>query len=396
MLENITPAPPDPILGLTAAFNKDPNPNKINLGVGVYKDEAGNTPVFSTVKKAERMLLEKENSKDYLAIEGSPQYAATVQEMLFGKDHEIIKSKRAVTAQTPGGTGALRVAGDLLKKFLPSAPIWLSAPTWANHNNIFKAAGLEIAEYPYYNAEAKNLDFEKMIKQLEAIPEGHIVLLHGCCHNPTGIDPTPDQWKQVAAVIGRRGLLPVVDLAYQGLAHGIAEDAAGMRALCGAGRTVLVSSSFSKNFGLYNERVGALTVVAPTAEAAQTIFTNVQAAIRANYSNPPSHGGAIVATILGDPALRAEWETEVAEIRNRIRRMRVLFVETLKAKGVKRDFSFVAGQNGMFSLSGLTKDQVELLRSRYAIYIVGSGRINVAGMTTKNMDPLCQAIAEVL
>ncbi len=396
MFEKLSMAPPDPILGLTEAFKKDPKPDKINLGVGVYKDENGKTPVLSSVKKAEQRLLEQETSKSYLPMPGAPEYGAAVQQLLFGLGHEVITGKRAVTAHTPGGTGALRVAGDFLRKVAGKERIWVSAPTWANHNGIFEAAGLKISTYPYYNAEKKCLDFEAMMKALGDIPEGDVILLHACCHNPTGMDPDLEQWKKIANVVAERNLLPLFDFAYQGLAQGLEEDAAGLRCFCTSGRELLVASSFSKNFGLYNERVGALTLVAATPEAAQAAFSHLKLIIRTNYSNPPSHGGGIITTVLNDPALRAEWEGEVKQIRDRIRQMRQLFVETLKAKGVKRDFSFITRQNGMFSFSGLTKEQVETLKSKNSIYIVGSGRINVAGMTGANMDRLCQAIAEVL
>jgi len=393
MFEKLTMAPPDPILGLTEAFKKDPSPNKINLGVGVYKDESGSTPIFSSVKKAEEKILEQESSKSYLPMPGAPEYGAAVQQLLFGAGHEIITGKRAVTAHTPGGTGGLRVAGEFLKKVAGKSRIWVSEPTWANHKGIFTAAGLEISSYPYYDAENKCLDFEGMIEALGRIPEGDVVLLHACCHNPSGMDPDAGQWKKIAEVTGERKLIPLFDFAYQGLANGLDEDAAGLRCFCTPGREMLVASSFSKNFGLYNERVGALTLVAVSQEEAQTAFSHLKLTIRTNYSNPPSHGGAIVTTVLADPALRAEWEEEVKAIRDRIRKMRELFVETLKAKGVTRDFSFITRQNGMFSFSGLTKEQVETLKSKNSIYIVGSGRINVAGMTTANMDGLCQAIA---
>jgi len=396
MFADLQMAPPDPILGLTEAFKEDPNPNKINLGVGVYRDESGATPIFATVKKAEKILLKQETTKDYLPMPGSPAYAKAVQSLVFGEGGEIASSGRAATAQTPGGSAALRVAGDFIRKTWPAATVWVSNPTWPNHLGIFGAAGLKVATYPYYDAAKKGLDFGKMLAAIEGIPEGDVVLLHGCCHNPTGVDLSGEQWEKVAAAVQERRLLPLIDFAYQGLAHGIEEDATGVRTMCGPGAEALVCSSFSKNFGLYNERVGALTVVGATPGAAQTAFSHVKIAIRQNYSNPPSHGGAIVATILADSVLRAKWEREVAAIRNRIRKMRRLFVTTLKAKGAKADFSFIKRQNGMFSYSGLTKEQVEALRSKYSLYVIGNGRINVAGMTTANMDRLCEAIASVL
>lgn len=396
MFERITPAPPDAILGLTVAFRNDPNPNKINLGVGVYKDAQGRTPVLHSVKRAEARILETEATKSYLDIDGSPAYAAAVQELLFGAGHEALASKRAVTAQAPGGTGALRVAADFIARVLPGRRVWISDPTWPNHPSIFRAAGLEVATYPYFDAARNGVNFEQMVATVAQIPAGDVLLLHGCCHNPTGSDLTPAQWSQIADLVAERKLLPLIDFAYQGFADGLREDAAGLLAMARPGCELLVASSFSKNFGLYNERIGALTVVAATESAAQSALSHVKQAIRANYSNPPAHGAAIVTTVLSDPDLRAEWEGEVAEMRERINTMRHLFVETLNEKGVARDFSFIARQRGMFSFSGLNAAQVQALRDRYGIYVVGGGRINVAGMTEANMDYLCAAIADVL
>lgn len=396
IFETLPMAPADPILGLTEAFNKDPNPNKINLSVGVYKDAEGKTPVFHAVKRAEERILQRETSKDYMPIQGAPDYARAVQALVLGADHPAVSEQRVATAHTPGGTGALRVAGDFIRQMLPGRTVWLSNPTWPNHPNVFKAAGLPIDTYPYFNAAANALDFDAMIAKLNTIPEGDVVVLHGCCHNPTGIDPTPEQWQIIGDILDARKLLPLIDFAYQGLGDGLEEDAAGVRALCRPGREMFICSSFSKNFGLYNERVGALTVVAANEQGVQIALSQLKACIRANYSNPPAHGAAIITTVLNDPELRAEWEGEVTAMRDRINGMRALFVDTLKAKGVQRDFSFLKQQRGMFSFSGLTKAQVETLRQKYAIYILGSGRINVAGMTQSNMGPLCDAIADVL
>lgn len=397
MFELLPLAPPDSILGLTEAFRADPNPNKINLSVGVYKDEQGNTPILDCVKLAERRLLESEKSKGYLSIEGHAEYAARVQELLFGAGSEILASKRAVTAQTPGGTGSLRVAADFLKKHFPLARVWTSAPTWANHPAIFKAAGQETEFYPYIDPAGRGLDFGKMLYALKQVPEGDIVLLHACCHNPSGIDPSPEQWREIAHVVHERGLLPLVDFAYQGFGDGLDQDAFGLRALAQPGRELLVCSSFSKNFGLYGERVGALTVVAADADAAQRALSQVRISIRTNYSNPPTHGAAIVAAVLSDPALRQQWEQELAAMRDRIHKMRRLFGSTMKQKAPQHDFSFLIDQKGMFSFSGLTNLQVDELRSKHSVYVVGNGgRINVAGMTEGNMDALCSAIAAVL
>jgi aspartate/tyrosine/aromatic aminotransferase len=396
MFETLEMAPADPILGLTAAYNEDTHPNRINLGVGVYKDGDGNTPVFDSVQHAEARILDRQTTKDYLQISGAPEYAAAVQALLFGTDHEIVSGKRAATVHAPGGTGGLRVAGDFIRKLYPRARIWLSDPTWANHPNVYRHAGVEAATYPYFDKAANGLDFAAMLEALNGIPSGDVVLLHGCCHNPTGIDPTPDQWEQVADVAGACGWIPLVDLAYQGLGDGIERDSAGLRTLCRPGAELMVSSSYSKNFGLYNERVGALTLVASSSEAARALMSQVMICIRANYSNPPAHGAAIVTEVLNDSRLRSQWEGEVKQMRNRINRMRALFVDTLERKGVRRDFSFIARQRGMFSFSGLNAEQVDALREDYSIYMVGSGRINVAGITEANVDYLCESIAAVL
>jgi aspartate/tyrosine/aromatic aminotransferase len=389
-------APPDPILGLVEAFNKDENPNKISLGAGVYKDDNNKTPLLSAVQQAEAALLNANPNGAYLPIPGAPEYATKVQELLFGAGHEIIESGRAGTAHTPGGTGALRVAGDFIHTMLPNATLWVSDPTWANHGGIFTAANVPMKKYPYFNAETNSLRFDEMLGALKEATPGDVVLLHGCCHNPTGIDPTPDQWATLATFIRDKNLLPLIDFAYQGFGAGIEEDATGLRAFCQPGQPLLTCSSFSKNFGLYRERVGAFTLVAENADAKAKAFSHVKLTIRTNYSNPPFHGGAIVTQILSDPALRAEWEKELAQMRDRVNQMRKLFVETLANVGVQRDFNFITQQKGMFSFSGLTKEQVATLKEKHAIYIVGSGRINVAGMTEQNIETLCKAIADVL
>lgn len=396
MLQSVSLAPPDSILGLTEAFHKDPNPEKINLGIGVYCDETGKTPILASVREAERRILEAESSKGYLPIDGLKPYGKLVQEMLFAPGHEIVTAKRAATAQTPGGTGGLRVAADFIKKAFPEATVWLSEPTWPNHPQIFSAAGLEQKSYPYFDKAKNGLAFEAMLKALGETAAGDVVVLHGCCHNPTGIDPSPEQWQAIADTLAGRGVLPLIDFAYQGFGRGLEEDAAGLRVMARPGCELLVASSFSKNFGLYSERVGALTVVAADAENAARAQSQIKTVIRANYSNPPEHGGAIVQTILSDPGLRSQWEVELAAMRDRINGMRKLFVTTLEAKGVNADFSFITSQLGMFSFSGLNKEQVERLKKEFAVYIVGSGRINVAGMTSGNMDRLCTAIAAVM
>lgn len=393
MFDTLDVAPPDAILGLTEAFKKDPSPDKIDLTVGVYRDADGNTPIFSAVKKAEERLLGDETTKGYLSIEGSQAYGEKVQHLLFGPGHEIVTSHRAVTAHTPGGTGGLRVAAEFIQSFRPGAVIWLSEPTWPNHPGIFQAAGLAAKTYPYYDDAQKSLKFDAMLAALETAQEGDLVLLHACCHNPTGIDPTPDQWTQLAALLKRKALLPFVDFAYQGLGDGLNEDAAGLHALCSENSELIVCSSFSKSFGLYRERTGALTVVANSQAAGEAVLSHMKRTIRCMYSNPPAHGALAVTTIFDDPDLRAEWETELRAMCARIQDMRELFVQTLKEKGVKQDFSFLTSQKGMFSYSGLSPEQVDTLREQHSVYIVRSGRINVAGMTPSNMDTLCNAVA---
>ncbi len=396
MFEQIKAAPRDPILGITESFREDTNPKKINLSVGVYQDSTGKTPILESVQRAGQLVLESQKSMSYLPIDGSRAYAAAVQRLMFGEGHEVEKSARAATSHTPGGTGGLRVAADLIHQQWPGATIWLTQPTWPNHPQIFAAAGVPTKSFPYFDAKTNDLAFEETVAAIQKIPAGDVVLLHGCCHNPTGIDPSPAQWKKLADTVYERGLLPLLDFAYQGFADGIEEDAAGLREFCRPGAELIVCSSFSKNFGLYCERVGALTVVGRDKGAADTVQSQVKACIRANYSNPPAHGAELVTAVLSDGELRKVWEKEVAQMRQRINGMRELLVKTLKAKGVPGDYSFITRQRGMFSFSGLTPSQVEALKQKHAIYIVGSGRINVAGITEQNVGPLCEAIAEVV
>ena len=396
MFKQLEMAPADPILGLSAAFKSNSNPDKINLGVGVYQDSSGETPILDSVKTAEERGLANEKSKSYLSIEGSPEYGTAVRKLLLGPEHEILSSERAVTVQSPGGTGALRIAGDFLARQYGDRPIWLSKPTWANHPKIFQAAGLQVEIYPYFDAETNGLNESALLTALTKIPEGHIVLLHGCCHNPTGVDPSPACWGHIADIIAERNLLPLVDFAYQGLGDGLREDAVGLEALSRPGCELLIASSFSKNFGLYKERVGALTLVGGDRDSAAKAMSHLKIAVRTSYSNPPAHGSAIVSEILGDEALSAQWEGEVAQMRKRINDMRVELVRGLKAKGIERNFSFIEQQRGMFSFSGLGTEQVEALREKYAIYIVGGGRINVAGLTSTNLEYFCESVAAVL
>jgi len=396
MFEKISAAAADPILGLNDEFNADTRTHKINLGVGVYKDATGHTPVLPSVKKAEARLLENEKTKSYLGISGTADYALAVQKLLFGNDSKIIADKRTHTAQAPGGTGGLRIAAEFIRRQLGDVTIWVSDPTWANHIGVFEAAGLKIARYGYYDENAKDIDFDSVISDLQNAKAGDVLLVHGCCHNPTGIDPDNAQWTQLANLCIDKKLLPLFDFAYQGFARGIEEDAEGLRIFTEHCEELLVASSFSKNFGIYNERAGAFTLIAKTAQIANTAFSQLKSIIRVIYSNPPAHGGGIVTTILTDQKLRAEWEAEVDAMRNRVHAMRKLFVETLKKKGVAMDFSFIERQNGMFSFSGLTTAQIIKMREDSAVYAVNSGRFNVAAMTEGNMDAICEAIANVV
>ncbi|MGL6175951.1 MAG: amino acid aminotransferase [Vibrionaceae bacterium] len=395
MFEKIDLAPADPILGLSEEFNRDPRLHKINLSVGIYKDELGNTPILQSVQQAEQQLLEKQNSKTYLNIEGSADYAQAVQKLLFSEHFQHL-SEQICTAHTPGGTGALRVAAEFIKRNIGDVTVWVSDPTWANHLAIFAAAGLKTQTYPYRAAQNGTLDVDAICEQLALAKAGDVLLLHGCCHNPTGIDPTLSQWQKLAHFCLKRELLPFFDFAYQGFAHGVELDATPLQLFVAHSPELLVASSFSKNFGLYNERVGALTLLGAQPQAARHAFSQIKAIVRTLYSNPPAQGAAIVTTILNDAKLYPLWLEEVTQMRARIQKMRTLFVKTLREFGVQQDFSFIEQQCGMFSFSGLTSAQVAALKNEHAIYIVGSGRISVAGMTEQNIPIICQAIAQVL
>ncbi|WP_386686211.1 amino acid aminotransferase [Lonepinella sp. MS14437] len=396
MFENITAAPADPILGLGEAFKSETRANKINLGIGVYKDAHGSTPIMKAVKEAEQRLFEIETTKNYLAIDGVADFNERTKILLFGEGSEIVTQRRAKTVQSLGGTGALRIAAEFIKRQTKAQNVWISTPTWPNHNAIFNAVGMTIREYRYYDAERKALDWDNLIADLSNASEGDVVLLHGCCHNPTGIDPTPEQWQQLANLSAKNGWLPLFDFAYQGLGNGLEEDAIGLRTFAANHKELLISSSYSKNFGLYSERVGAFTLVAENEQIAVTALTQVKAIIRTLYSNPASHGAATVAIVLADPVLRKQWEDELTEMRNRIKAMRTKFVELLKEFGATQDFGFITQQNGMFSFSGLNADQVDRLKDEFAIYAVRSGRINVAGITEDNIRHLCESIVKVL
>ncbi len=391
---HIATAPPDPILGLGEAFNADPNPEKMNLSVGVYQDSSGKTPILPSVKAAEAKLLADEKSKGYLSIDGLPDYRAAVAQMVFGNS---LDHKRLGVVQTPGGTGAVRLAADFLADQLSPIRVWMSVPTWANHQSIFNAAGLTTENYRYLTVDKTRLDFSAMCDDLRTkTTPGDAVLLHACCHNPTGVDPTADDWKVLAELFAERRLMPVIDFAYQGFGDGIEADAIGVRTMLSRVSEAIICTSFSKNFGLYSERVGSLVLVAAGAESAAASHSQLKRLVRSNYSNPPRHGGAIVATILADPALTTQWRGEVDEMRRRITKLRSDFVEGMVRTGVDRDFSFLLDQKGMFSFSGLTAMHADELRYKHGIYIVGSGRINVAGMSEARMNHLCQAVASVL
>lgn len=393
---DVTLAPADPILGLTDAFQADKNPSKVNLGVGVYQDGKGKVPVLSVVRDAEKRWYEKEDSKSYLPIDGLVSYRQEVQTLLFGSDSPLTKEGRVVTAQALGGTGALKLGADFLKRFLPQSELYISKPSWENHRALFEAAGFAVKEYPYYAAETHGLDFEGMCAALDRLPVNTIVLLHACCHNPTGVDLSPAQWQRVVEITKARSLVPFIDFAYQGFGDGIEEDAVAVRAFAASGIPFLVASSFSKSFSLYRERVGAVCFVTKDADEAKRVTSQLKRVVRTNYSNPSSHGGQIVAMVLADPELRARWEVELGEMRTRIQGMRKLFVQRLAERGIKRDFSFIANQKGMFSYSGIALDAVRRLRSDFGIYIVDSGRICVAAMNENNIGPITEAIAKVL
>lgn len=390
MWNEVKAAPEDAILGLTEAFKKDPRFAKVNLGVGVYKDDEGHTPILNSVKAAEKRLFETENTKSYMPIAGDAAYGAEVQKMIFGA-----LCNRSATIHTPGGTGALRVAAELLRQF-SSKTIWVSKPTWANHTNIFEAAGLTVKEYPYYNAATKDLDADGFFAALEKVPAGDSVLLHACCHNPSGVDLSAEQWKKIARIAQKNGWSALVDFAYQGLGDGLEADRTGVETLLNSGIELLIASSFSKNFGLYRDRTGALTAVAATPADAETAMSHLKATARVIYSNPPAHGGMIVTTILKDPELSKLWKNELDGMRDRIAQARIALAQGLTERGVPMDCSFMTKQKGMFSFSGLTKDQVEFLKKEKAIYIVGSGRINVAGLTHGNLGYVCDAVAEAM
>jgi aromatic-amino-acid transaminase len=395
-LASVTLAPRDPILGVTEAFVADPNPRKVNLGVGVYYDDDGKVPLLECVRRAESARTQSGSPWPYIPIDGIAAYDKAVQALVFGADSAALNEGRIVTVQALGGTGGLKLGADFLKRLLPSAEVWISNPSWENHQALFEGAGFTVRAYPYYDAKTHGVNFKGMLAALQAMAPGSIVVLHACCHNPTGVDLEREHWTSVLEVVRARGLVPFLDLAYQGFADGIDADAYAARLFAASTQPIFLSSSFSKSVSLYGERIGALSVVAGSSEEAARVLSQLKRVVRTNYSNPPTHGGDLVARVLTNPELRTLWDKEVAGMRERIKQMRSLLVERIAAKAPGRDFSFILKQRGMFSYSGLTKEQVGRLRSEYSIYAVDSGRICVAALNRKNVDYVAGAISAVL
>ncbi len=396
MFSAVEMAPRDPILGINEAFAADSNPNKVNLGVGVYYDDDGKLPLLKCVQAAEKLMMESPKPRGYLPIDGIAAYDSAVKSLVFGAESEAVKSGRIATAQGIGGTGGLKIGADFLKKLGPSAKVMISDPSWENHRALFTQAGFEVVSHPYYDAARRGINFEGMLAALNSAETGTIAVLHACCHNPTGYDISATQWDQVIAVVKARKLTPFLDMAYQGFGQGIAEDGAVVAKFVAAGLSFLVSTSFSKSFSLYGERVGALSVLCQDKEEAGRVLSQLKVVIRTNYSNPQIHGATVVATVLNTPALRTQWEGELTEMRVRIKAMRQKLVDGLKAAGVKQDMSFITDQIGMFSYSGLSKDQMQRLRSEFGVYGTDAGRMCVAALNSKNIAYVCASIAKVL
>jgi aromatic-amino-acid transaminase len=396
LFQAVEMAPRDPILGLNEQFNADTNPNKVNLGVGVYYDDNGKLPLLQCVQQAEKQMMQDPKARGYLPIDGIAAYDAAVKSLVFGADGEPVKSGRVATVQALGGTGGLKIGADFLRRVNPNAKVLISDPSWENHRALFTQAGFTVEAYPYYNAAKRGIDFDGMLTALDHAPEGTVVVLHACCHNPTGYDITGEQWDQVIATVKARKLVPFLDMAYQGFGSGIEEDGAVVGKFVASGQNFFVSTSFSKSFSLYGERVGALSVLCQDKEEASRVLSQLKIMIRTNYSNPPIHGGTVVAMVLNTPELRALWEKELGEMRVRIKQMRVELVSRLKAAGVKEDMSFITTQVGMFSYSGLSKDQMVRLRNEFGVYGTDTGRMCVAALNSKNIDYVCQSIAKVI
>lgn len=396
LLAAVEMAPGDPILGVTETYVADTNPAKVNLGVGVYYDDNGKVPVLECVRRAEQQIAATPLARSYLPIDGIQAYDRAVQGLVFGADSDALRSGRIVTVQTLGGTGGLKVGADLLRRINPGAEVWISDPSWENHRALFEYAGFTVNTYPYYDPATHGLKFDAMLATLQKLPAGAIVVLHTCCHNPTGVDLLPEQWTRVIEVVNARGLVPFMDLAYQGFAESLDADAAAARRIADACPFVLVSNSFSKSLSLYGERVGTLSVTTGNTEEAARVLSQLKRVIRTNYSNPPTHGGQAVVTVLTTPELRTLWESELGQMRDRIKLMRRQLVEKVRALRADFDLSFVVQQRGMFSYSGLTRQQVERLRGEHAVYAIDSGRICIAALNSKNLDYVAKAIANVV
>lgn len=395
MFNQLQPVPTDPILGLAQEYRADPNPRKVDLTVGVYKNEQGDTPVLKAVKHAEEQRYKHESSKAYLGMAGNLEFNDLMTQLVFG-EHDVVAAKRVKTAQTPGGTGSLRVAAEFLKRCNPNATVWVTDPTWANHHSIFGAAGLGVKTFPYFDFDTMGLKFDAMVETLSQVPAGDVVLLHACCHNPSGMDLNLEQWQVVADLAKEQGFTVLLDTAYQGFGHGLEEDAAGIRLLAAQLDEMIVCSSCSKNFGLYRDRVGAISLIGTDTAKTEIAFSVVLGVVRAIYSMPPAHGAEIVATILGSTELKAQWIDELTEMNSRINHMRGFIADKFKEKGVPGDFGFIANQNGMFSFLGINRDAVDTLKRDYSIYMVGSSRVNIAGVNDSNADYVAESLATVL
>ena len=396
MFESLKPVGMDPILGLMAAFRADDRANKIDLGVGVYQDDRGRTPVMASVKEAEAQLMTLETTKSYQGIAGDPDYNQRILQLLFGDEHSILNSGRVKTIQAPGGSGALRVGAEVIVRARPDAKLWVGVPTWPNHIPLLGSAGVTIKEYPYYNLSNHQIDVESMMATLAQVPAGDMVLLHGCCHNPTGADLTHQQWDQIADLALERGFIPFIDTAYQGLGDGLDEDAYGVRMMADRLPELVIASSCSKNFGLYRERTGSITFITETSEQADIVAAQAMSVARQTYSMPPAHGALLVSLILGDQQLRANWQAELTEVRTRIQSMRSLLADKIQQNAAAIDFSHIKQQKGMFSFLGLNTEQLDLLREDHGIYIVSSSRVNLAGINSGNIDYLSDSIVSVL
>ena len=396
MFENLKPVAIDPILGLMVAFKADNRAEKIDLGVGVYQDDRGRTPVMASVKEAESRLMELETTKSYQGMAGDPDYNQRMMELLLGKDHSILSTGRVKSIQAPGGSGALRVGAEVIRRARPESKLWVGIPTWPNHIPLLGSAGFDIKQYPYYDVDARQVDTDKTMEALRQVPVGDLVLLHGCCHNPTGADLTNEQWDSIADLALERGFIPFIDTAYQGLGNGLDQDAYGMRMMAERLPEVIIASSCSKNFGLYRERTGSITFIAETSEQADIVVSQAMSTARSIYSMPPAHGALLVSMVLGDPQLRSQWEAELEEVRLRIKSMRNLLCDSLENNAAGMDFSHIKRQNGMFSFLGITTPQLERLRTEFGIYIVSSTRINLAGVNSNNIEYLTQSLLTVL